>query len=222
MDVIETGRFPGPLNLLYVVYTVDVERTLRQAAADGPEERAAKGRVQIEVSGIDLEIARKGRAAPLSVGGRYLFFAGLNMDKGYLVDSEVGFLPVASDEDAEELIAEFLPLIAQAERVDEAEMASALRTARKEAQLVPAAEIVPTRGAAGSEVVVSGSGFSPAEVLLHWDAGNPETLPVAAVAADGRFEITLKVPKGLDAGPHTLSVEGLGSDVVELTFHVER
>jgi hypothetical protein len=80
---------------------------------------------------------------------------------------------------------------------------------------------VPARGPAGSEVVVTGSGFTPADVLLLWDEDNPEQLPEVAVDADGRFEITLTVPKGLAPGRHTLWVEGLGSDVVELTFDVE-
>jgi hypothetical protein len=221
VDVVETGRFKGGLDLFYVVYTVDVEESLRRTLAEGPEGREAKGRVQIQVSGIDLPIEDKGRSAPLTVGERYLFFAGLNMDKGYLVDAEVGFLPVASDEEAEELTAEFTPLIRQAEQKDQAVIARATNAARSAPQAAPAAEIVPARGPAGSEVVVTGSGFTPADVLLLWDEDNPEQLPEVAVDADGRFEITLTVPKGLAPGRHTLWVEGLGSDVVELTFDVE-
>ncbi len=222
VDVVELGDFPGELALSYVVYTIDVERSLRHIEEKGKAFRAAQGQVQIQVSGIDLPIAEKGRSAPLTVGERYLFFAGLNLDKGYLVDAEVGFLPVADDKAAEELTVEFMPLIQQAEQDDLAAIERATVAARDEPQTAPAAEIVPARGPAGSEAVVTGSGFTPADVLLLWDAANPEKLPVVRVEPDGRFQITITVPQGLEPGPHSLSVEGLGSDVVELRFDVEK
>lgn len=223
VDVVDIGQFSKELRHSYVVYAVDVESTLRHILDEGPQGRPAEGRVQIEVSGIDLPIKDKGRSAPLAVGERYLFFAGLDLGQGYLVDGEVGFLPVGDDKEAEDLAQRFAPLIARAqtrERADLASFAEAARTAPK-GQL--AAETAPKRGPAGSEVVVSGSGFTPATVLFLWDEGNPVgPLPEVQVQPDGTFSITLMVPKGLEPGTHTLSVEGSGSDVVKLKFDVEK
>ncbi|MDQ2654777.1 MAG: hypothetical protein M3Z20_17220 [Chloroflexota bacterium] len=222
IDVGEVGRFEGELDIFYVVYTVDVESLLRHAPSDRPEGREPQGRVQVQVSGLDLPVEDKGRTAPLVVGERYLFFAGSFMNRGYLVDGEVGFLPVASDEEAAKLTEEFAPLIREDEQADQDARARATEAARHEPLTPPAAQIVPARGPAGSEVVVSGSGFSPADVLFLWDEGNPLTLPQVTVDPDGRFDITLTVPEGATPGPHTLTVGGLGSDVVDLMFDVEK
>lgn len=143
------------------------------------------------------------------------------MDKGYIVDAEIGFLLVADDKAAEELTAELMPLIAKDQQAQQAAVARAETAERSEPRTPPAAEIAPARGPAGSEVVVSGSGFTPAEVLFLWDDANPQRLPEIDVQPNGEFEITITVPKGLKPGKHTLSVEGAGSDVLELTFVVE-
>ncbi len=222
VDVVASGRSEGEPDIFYVVYTVDVETLLRRTLAEGPEGREPEGRVQIKVHGLDLPIEAKGRTAPLVVGDRYLFFAGLDMGEGYLVDGEVGFLPVANDEEAAKLTEEFAPLIRQAEQEAQETLARVTEAARNEPLTPPAAEIVPGRGPAGSEVVVSGSGFTPTDVVFLWDEGNPQTLPQVTVDPDGRFQITLSVPEGGTPGPHTLTVGGLGSDVVELTFEVEK
>jgi hypothetical protein len=222
VDVVEAGKFPGELNLAYVVYAVDVESVLRHFSSEGSEGRVQEDRVRIEVDGIDLPINDKGRAAPLVVGERYLFFAGLKMDKGYLVDEEVGFLPVANDEEAEKLSERFLPLIRQDDRDVAVAIALATEAARFEPTTPPLAEITPRSGPAGSEVVITGSGFAPAHILFLWDEANPEQLPEATSGPDGRFKITLTVPKELSPGQHTLSVEGLGSDEAAVTFTVEK
>jgi hypothetical protein len=178
--------------------------------------------VQIQVSGVNLPIEEDGSSAPLIVGGRYLFFAGLNLDKGYLVDAEVGFLPVTDDKEEEKLTEAFVPLISQSEQEEKSAIARATDAARNERQSPPAAAITPRSGPAGSEVVVTGSGFSPATILFLWDEANPAQLPEVAAGSDGRFEITLIVPRDLSPGQHTLSVEGLGSDAVAVTFTVEK
>jgi hypothetical protein len=103
IDVVEVGKFPVSLNLKYVVFAVDVEGVRRHFSSEEPEGRAPAGWVQIEVDGIDLPIKNKGRTALLVVGERYLF-AGMNLDKGYLVDSEVGFLPVSHVDEADRAV----------------------------------------------------------------------------------------------------------------------
>ena len=221
-EVVDVGTFPGELNLTYVVYEVDVESTLRHILEDGPEGRAAEGRVRIEVSGIDLPVKAKGRSAPLVVGERYMLFAGLDLGNGYIVDSEVGFLLVGDDKEAAKLRETFAPLIVQEQKRERAALTTLAETARQAPKTPPTAEISPDSGPAGSEVVVSGSGFTQGTVLILWDESNPLELPQVQVQPDGTFSLTFAVPKGLAPGPQKLSVEGTGSDVVELRFDVEK
>jgi hypothetical protein len=221
VEVVETGKSEDELAIPYVVYIVDIDQSLRRSVREEERDRELSGRVQIKVSGFEMPIRKEGRSAPLVVGKRYLFFAGMRREKGFLVNAEVGFVPVANDAEAAKLIAEFTPLIERAVHEEQAAMARAAVAARSEPETPPGAQIVPDRGPAGSEVVISGSGYTPTNVLILWDANNPMVLPEAPVGPDGRFEITTTVPEGIDPGEHMLTVEGIGADYVELTFVVE-
>jgi hypothetical protein len=115
-----------------------------------------------------------------------------------------------------------LPLIDRDERNETTAIAQATAAAGFETTTPPWAEIEPRSGPVGSEVVVSGSGFTPAGILFVWDEANPVQLPETSSGSDGRFEITLTVPKEFSPGQHTLIIEGLRSDEAAVTLAVEK
>lgn len=193
-----------------IIYAVHVDRSLRGDASG-----------QVNVSFLDprLELTRNEASGPLAIGERYLFFAGALTSQGYYpVDLEFGFTPVRDGQHAEELAAEFMPLVQQAEQEERALQRQLSVAARAEPSTPPEAAIAPSRGEAGIEVQVSGSGFTPPEVLLYWGEGSVELIEVSD---DGRFEATVTVPDGLGSGRHAIDIEGSGSDRATVTFVVD-
>ena len=67
----------------------------------------------------------------------------------------------------------------------------------------PAVSVNPTSGPAGSQVTVSGSGFTPGTGTLRWDGADQKTVNINQ---NGGFSTSFKIPNGAAPGGHTITV----------------
>lgn len=70
-------------------------------------------------------------------------------------------------------------------------------------------EVEPASGPAGTEFVLSGTGYSPTEMLLRKDGGEPTTIPLEL--PDGSFQIPVASDPG-DEGRWTATVNDPAAD----------
>ncbi len=64
----------------------------------------------------------------------------------------------------------------------------------------------------GGQVVASGEGFMPGSTVDVWLFSTPVLLGEISVGSDGTFERLLALPDGIEAGEHTVQLNGLGAD----------
>lgn len=67
----------------------------------------------------------------------------------------------------------------------------------------PAVSVSPSSGPAGSQVTVSGSGFTPGTGTLRWDGADQKTV---SINQNGGFSTSFKIPNGAAPGGHTITV----------------
>jgi LPXTG-motif cell wall-anchored protein len=65
---------------------------------------------------------------------------------------------------------------------------------------------------AGGMVRVNGDGFKPGSIVDVWMFSIPQMVGQVRVGADGTFDELLDLPPGLEAGDHTVELNGLGAD----------
>ncbi len=74
-------------------------------------------------------------------------------------------------------------------------------------------------GSVGTEVTISGTGFTPAAMVTITYATEPIVVATTVADANGKFSATFTVPKGKH-GKHTIAATD-GSNVVSITFTME-
>lgn len=188
------------------IYDVRVEQTLTGDAS-------GQARIKLDdPSGLP-------DAQTLSVGERYLFFAGYDpATDRYPVDPVVGVLPIENDRQAVELVATFEPLIRQAERRAAREASLASGDPCEQPSQEPIIAVQPQQGRPGDQVRVTGGPFIRAEVPVSWD-GKDGFLTAALVAPDCTIDVMVTIPQA-DAGEHRILVYDAGGNQDTVRFDV--
>lgn len=185
---------------LVPLYSVEVETTLKGTAAG-----------QVQVTFVENAFAEPG-IGTLEEGRRYLF-AGVGPEgaiDSYTMDAGLGNVPIASDAEAEALIAEFEQLFARSPTPIAIDYVPCEGVAGP-----PVATISPRRGPPGAEVRVRVENVAPTEVGIWWRTFN-HRVGIAEVRADCTAVEVIKVPNDANAG----SVDIIVSDARALDDRV--
>lgn len=196
---------------LVLFYDFKISRTLRGDA---------KGQISITYYGADSNTIDAPNPGPLKVGSRYLISAGALLEDGtYPVNAGPAVIPIDSDEEEAQLIAEFEQLIPAAEKEEREALAQSRAWAeRTPAEHAPVVLAEPLEGPAGSTITVTGAYFLPPQVLVTWD--DDRNIGDAMVQADGQFTQQVTVPRSAKPGQHHIVVYGSEDQRVEIEFRV--
>ena len=212
----EAVQQSGPgVELTATFFVVDVEQTLKGDA---------KGAVEVREAGGDSSFAEEGPASelgptgPLLVGERYLFFAGLQSDEGwYPITAGYTNVLIRNDQQAAELVAQFVPAIVQAEQ-RRAEILAADPCEHPES--APVVKVDPQRGVVGTKVKVTGSDFVRPQVSMWWD-GMDERLGTSEIGEECSLTASIEIPQS-EIGEHRIIVTDARNERGVAVFEVIR
>ena len=193
-------------------YVATVERTL---VGD------ASGQVRIVYWGAYDETPDTMGFGPLRIGERYLFFAGdTENGTGYTVQAGSGTILITSEQQEQELVDHYLPLIAEAEV--HAQEVNARATAWAEANAARAATtpsvlIDPEQGPPGTQIIVRGENFGFMEATITF--GEERTFADVAVE-DGSFRAKITIPQNAQSGVFPIAVDDQRDFATEVAFTV--
>ncbi|MDQ2655482.1 MAG: hypothetical protein M3Z20_20830 [Chloroflexota bacterium] len=206
---VSTGAAP-PQHVQH--YLVTVERTLAGGMS---------GQVSVVYWGAYEETPDTLGFGPLRIGERYLFFAGsADHERAYTVQAGSGTILITSDQQEQDLIDHYLPLIAEADIQEKESIAEATGWAEASAArsgITPTVSIDPEEGPPGTEVIVRGEGFNFREVTVSF--GKRRTHAEVAVA-DGSFQTTIRIPRNAPCGVFWITVDDQRTFAAELGFTV--
>lgn len=196
--------------LIVPAFKVDVETTLKGEAAG-----------QIRLAVYMSEFTDELEGGPIEIGGRYLFAASEpgETDQTYFIVEGDGNIPIASDEEAAALIAEFELLI------DEYPQRSGPSEPGEEIDpcdtLVanPTIDIDPNQGKPGRTVRVTARRLAAPEAGIWWR--NLQNLAaIGTVRADCTMTEQITVPRDARPGRYDIIVIDARGLRVEERFHV--
>lgn len=193
-------------------YLVTVERTLAGTLS---------GQVTIVYWGAYDETPETLGFGPLRIGERYLFFAGsAEHAREYTVQAGSGTILITSEQQEQELVDHYLPLIAEADA--HAQEVNARATAWAEANaaragITPSVSIDPEQGPPGTEVIVRGENFSFREATITF--GEERTFAEVAVE-DGSFRAKITIPQNAQSGVFPIAVDDQRDFATEVAFTV--
>lgn len=193
-------------------YQVTVERTLAGTM---------RGQVRITNWGAyDMAPETLG-FGPLRPGERYLFFAGSAEHEGeYTVQAGSGTILITSNQQEQQLVAHFLPLLAVADAREQEAITEATAWAEAvNSRLghVPSVMLIPSEGPPGTAFIVRGEGFSVREVTVRY--GKKHRLAEVAMA-DGSFQTSIRIPLDWPYGVVWITVDDQRTFTAELGFTV--
>ena len=193
-------------------YLVTVERTL---VGD------VSGQVGIVYWGAYDETPDTQGFGPLRIGERYLFFAGsADHTREYTVQAGSGTILITSDQQEQELVDKYVPLIAAADADEQAAIAEATAWAEANAARVgirPSVSIDPEQGPPGAKVTVRGENFGFREATITF--GDERTFADVAVD-DGSFRTRITIPENAKSGAFPIAVDDPRDFATEVEFTV--
>lgn len=193
-------------------YLATVDRTLAGTMS---------GQVQIVYWGAYEMTPESMGFGPLRIGERYLFFAGsADNERAYTVQAGSGTILITSDQQEQDLVDHYLPLIAEADAYEQQSIVEATGWAEANAAragVTPTVTIEPEQGPPGTEVTVRGQDFSFMEATITY--GDERTFAEVAVD-DGSFRARIAIPENARPGAFPIAVDDQRDFATEVVFTV--